>query len=141
MILFVSTTTFPGSFLFLTTDIHPFQRSELPAMADITPNLESAGDVAPIVAEPSSSGGNSEPCCRRILSAADIDFWIHSEGYRDYLNFIRQLNDFAKRVHGTALKSRAEVVQPSLVKVVALLDRLSELVDQIVPFNDDKNQR
>lgn len=83
----------------------------------------------------------SSTSCRRILSESDMDFWLHSEGYRDYINFIKQLNEFAKGVHGNAFKSREEIIDPYLVKVVALLDKLSEMVDQIEPFNDDKNQR
>lgn len=107
-------------------------------MTDILSDPHS--DVTSQTGSCTDQSSSSEPC-RRILTAADIDMWVHSEGYRDYLNFIKQLNDFAKRVHGTALKSRDEIVQPCLVKVVALLDRLSELLDQIEPFNDDKNQR
>lgn len=87
-----------------------------------------------------SLSANSEPC-RRILSSADMDMWLHCEGYRDYLNFIKQLNEFSKGVHGTALKSRDEILDPYLVKVAGLLDRLSNMVDEIAPFNDDKNQR
>jgi len=78
---------------------------------------------------------------RRILSSDDMDFWLNSEGYRDYLNFIKQLNEFAKRVHGTALKSRDEVTNPYLIKVTSLLDKLAEMVDTIEPLHDDKNQR
>lgn len=111
-------------------------------MTDISSNLHSGddGSVTSQTAISTDQSISSEPC-RRILTSADIDMWVHSEGYRDYLNFIKQLNDFAKRVHNSVLKSREEIVQPCLVKVVALLDRLSDLLDEIVPFNDDKNQR
>src|SRR5699024_8073537 len=101
------------------------------------PGMSSPGESA--VSDVIVGDGGSP--CRRIRAADDIDTWLHSEAYRDYLNFIKQLNEFAKRVHDTALKSRDEVVEPSLVRVVALLDHLSTLCDQIEPFNDDKNQR
>ena len=104
--------------------------------SDMTDVIESRGPSTVNATEFSSSEQ-----CRRILSAADMDMWLHSEGYRDYLNFIKQLNEFAKRVHGTALKSRDDIVEPYLIKVTALLDKLCNLVDQIAPFNDDKNQR
>lgn len=85
-----------------------------------------------------SNDATCEPC-RRILNSSDMQMWIHSEGYRDYINFIKQLNEFAKRNHN--LNCRSVITDKCLLKVVTLLDHLSTLVDQIEPFNDDKNQR
>ncbi|KAJ6224801.1 hypothetical protein RDWZM_003346 [Blomia tropicalis] len=84
---------------------------------------------------------NSNEPCRRILTANDIDMWLHSEGYRDYLNFIKQLNEFAKGVHNNSCTSRSEITNINLTKVVDLLDKLDEIATQIEPFNDDKDQR
>lgn len=81
------------------------------------------------------------PGQRRILDIEDIDTWIHSQGYKDYTTFIRQLNDFAKGVHNRAFKSRDEVQIECLKSVVSLLDRLSTLADQVKPFDHDTEQR
>ena len=83
---------------------------------------------------------NSAPV-RRIVSQSDIQRWLKCDGYKDYLSFIKQLNEFAKGVHDKALNRRDQITHPVLVSVVALLDRLSALVDEIEPFGDDKNQR
>lgn len=104
-------------------------------MAD---SSQESGDAS--TTSESVSGDQGSPvACRRILSSADIQMWIHCEGYRDYINFIKQLNEFAKRKHG--LNSRSGITNQSLQKVVSLLDHLSGLADQIEPFNDDRNQR
>ena len=78
---------------------------------------------------------------RRILSQNDIDLWLKCEGYRDYLSFIKQLNEFAKGVHDSALNRRDQITNELLISVVTLLDKLSQLVDEVKPFDDDKNQR
>lgn len=80
-------------------------------------------------------------CCRRILNVTDMEMWLHSEAYRDYLNFIKLLNEFAKGVHNRMFQSRNEITDEYLQKVIRLLDHIGELCDQIEPFNDDKNQR
>lgn len=89
-------------------------------------------------------GDDSRPvaiACRRILSEPDLDTWLHSKAYRDYLNFIKQLNDFARGVHNNALKSREELTEPCLVQVMNILDDISALVDKVEPFEHDANQR
>ncbi|XP_027198309.1 serine/threonine-protein phosphatase 2A activator-like [Dermatophagoides pteronyssinus] len=100
----------------------------------------------PILNEPKSNDDEDDDnietkCYRRILNATDMEMWIHSEAYRDYLNFIKLLNEFAKGVHNRKFQSRDEVNDEYLCNVIRLLDNLGELCDQIEPINDDKNQR
>lgn len=78
---------------------------------------------------------------RRILNQEDIDMWIHSKAYLDFIQFIKQLNEFAKGVHNGSLQSRNEVTNDHLLKVISILDQLSIICDQIEPLNDDKDQR
>jgi serine/threonine-protein phosphatase 2A activator len=93
-----------------------------------------------LLSDSNENQSNSEPK-RRILSAEDIDFWLKCDGYKDYLNFIKQLNEFAKGVHNKALNSRNSITNELLINIVLMLDSLSSLVDEIKPFDDDKNQR
>ncbi|XP_075590812.1 serine/threonine-protein phosphatase 2A activator-like isoform X1 [Dermatophagoides farinae] len=90
-------------------------------------------------------GGGDEiietKCCRRILNTTDMEMWLHSEAYRDYLNFIKLLNEFAKGVHNRVFQSRNEIDDVHLKNVIRLLDHLGDLCDRIEPINDDKNQR
>ncbi|KAI7695202.1 hypothetical protein SSS_09775 [Sarcoptes scabiei] len=85
-------------------------------------------------------GGDAKPS-RRILSLSDIDQWLICEGYRDFINFIKQLNDFAKGTHSRAFQSSDEIVDEHLIRVVNLLNELSNLCDHIQPIIDDKDQR
>lgn len=81
------------------------------------------------------------PGQRCILEIEDIETWTHSQAYKDYTHFIRQLNDFAKGVHNRAFKSRDEVQIECLKRVVTLLDRLGTLADEVKPFDHDTEQR
>ncbi|XP_054162767.1 serine/threonine-protein phosphatase 2A activator-like [Oppia nitens] len=83
---------------------------------------------------------DSEPS-RRIFNQRDVELWLKCDGYKDYLNFIKQLNEFAKGVHERGLNRREFVKNEVLVAIVALIDRLSQLVDEVKPIEDDKNQR
>lgn len=89
--------------------------------------------------------GTAEPT-RKIVALSDVTLWKQSTGYSDYLNFVKQLNEFAKNVHQKSPISSADNCRESidnaiLLRVVDLLDNLVSLVDQIKPFEDDKNQR
>ncbi|CAG2122642.1 unnamed protein product, partial [Medioppia subpectinata] len=48
---------------------------------------------------------------------------------------------FAKGVHEKGLNRRQLITEEVLVSLVALLDTLSALVDEVKPLDDDKNQR
>lgn len=93
--------------------------------------------------EDNDTSGNNvlKTAGRRILNQEDIIMWIHSKAYHDFTQFIKQLNEFAKGVHNSSLQSRNEVTDVNLQKVIAILDQLSIICDQIEPLNDDKDQR
>lgn len=78
---------------------------------------------------------NSPVCRRRVLHAGDITQWINSKGYNDYVQFIKEMNEFSKEFHNQ------EIVKDNLVEVVKMLSHLSDLVDEIKPFDKDDRQR
>ncbi|XP_074597189.1 serine/threonine-protein phosphatase 2A activator-like [Brevipalpus obovatus] len=86
-----------------------------------------------------NSGGDGI-CVRRILNVSDLPNWYKSEGYKDLMSFIRQLNDFAKGVHN-GLCDESSIKETSLQRVRDLLCELSKLADQIEPIKGDTGQR
>lgn len=79
---------------------------------------------------------------KRIRSMADLGHWQRScPGYKDLVSFIRQLNEFCKMVHDKGLNRKEQIDHPDLRPIVDLLEKLGDLVTQIEPFDDDKNQR
>ncbi|RWS22330.1 serine/threonine-protein phosphatase 2A activator-like protein, partial [Leptotrombidium deliense] len=83
---------------------------------------------------------DDEKCLRkRIASVNDMQHWLTCPGYKDLLAFIRQINEFAKSAHN-AFHDVSTITIPKLVKTMKLLNELSELVNEVKPF-EDKNQR
>lgn len=80
------------------------------------------------------------PPSRRILNIADMDHWRKCPGYLEYSSFVKQLNESTKGVHD-GFYNREKIESSPIVKVDQLLERLSTLVDQVKPFDDDQNQR
>ena len=90
----------------------------------------------------SSSGDDKVRWQGRMISGVkDMVDWQKSPGYNDYTNFIKQLNEFAKGIHSRGLNKRKYITDQILLDIVILLDQLDQLIDQIKPFEDDKNQR
>lgn len=90
----------------------------------------------------SSSNMSCEPSevCRKILRIEDMDTWKRSVGYKDYLAFVKMINDMAKGAHD-AFWDPDTVSHPLLTTVRSLLERLVSRVESIRPFEDDRNQR
>ncbi|KAI1280569.1 Serine/threonine-protein phosphatase 2A activator [Halotydeus destructor] len=76
---------------------------------------------------------------RQIFGVQHMSHWSSCPGYKEYLGFVKQLNEFAKGVHD-GFYDRKTIENAALQECVSLLDRLSDAVDKIEPI-DDSNQR